>query len=130
MGIDQPQTMDPKLKSLQEKISKNNCTAVAITSDERIKAVIPMDSVPTFEELKDMTKRYRDCVVHLFDKKEIALEELKTTVQKSARAARVAQTRKLKSGANLLNQEGRVEWAQDAARRRLKNLREGKRPPP
>lgn len=109
-----------QLKALQETIAKNVCTAVAIAHDGSIKAVVPMGfAVPKFGELKNLTARYRGCVVQLFDQKNISLEELKIEVRKSTQAAQLVRTKKLKSGANLVDKEGRVEWAQDAARRRL-----------
>lgn len=106
-------------KALEE-IASNTCTALAIAIDGSIQAVIAMEFIPTFDDLKALTERYRDCVVHLFDRENISPEKLKARIKQSVQALKLAQTQELKPGANLVDKQGRVEWAQDAARRRMK----------
>lgn len=105
-------------------IAQNTHSAAAIALDGSIKELVPMEYLPSFEELKAITSRHKDCIVHIFDHEKMELAKLQTIVDQSVRALKLARSQKLRPGANLVDKHGHIEWAHDAARRRLQRHRQ------
>ena len=85
-----------------------------------IRAIEPLKAWPTAEEVIALGKKHRGCAAKFIERQEMTEVQLQKEIDGLVEALALGKEGKLKPGANLVDKQGHVEWAQDAARRRLK----------
>ncbi len=116
-----------------EAIRQNPLTLIVVDRFGHICELQVLNEFPGESEILAVGKRHRGeggCGYRFLEKREMTQAELERIIQRLVEGIELNRSGKLKPGANLIDKQGNLEWAQDAARRRLKKLRGYKRPPP
>ena len=110
---------DPTALEVMDAIRKHPYTLVVVAEDRRIVSAIPFQVVPDAKGMNELSKSYRSYGAQFFPKGEVSQQELEQAIDRLVYGLRLIRQGKLKPGANLIDKEGNLEWAKDAARRRL-----------
>lgn len=107
------------VKMAIETIKHSFLSHFVVDVDGNICAVEPLDSWPSVEEIIALGKKHRGCVGKFIEQQEMTTAKLQKEIDGLIETVRLGRLGKLKPGANLVKR-GRIEWVQDAARRRMK----------
>ena len=113
------------LREVVDAIRTNPFTLVVVSSEGVIVIALPFRNVPDTKQMMSLAKTYKGHSAQFFPQSEVTEETLQKEIDGLAEAIRLGRSGKLKPGASLVDRHGHIEWAQDAARRRL--LRQKKR---
>ncbi len=102
-----------------ETVKHNFLTALVVDIAGEIRAIETLTRWPTAEEIVEIGKRYRGYGFQFIEQKAMTAEDLQKEIDSLAKGLKLNKAGKLKPGANLVDQQGHIERAQDAARRRL-----------
>lgn len=111
------------LDTVLKEIGKNFLTVLIVDESGNIRAVERLDTWPTSSHAKQVGARHKGCAFRYFERQALSKEQLQLEIGGLVETIKLGRTGKFKPGANLINKQDHVEWAQDAARRQLKKNR-------
>lgn len=110
-----------------EAIRREFLSHLVVDIDGNIRAVEPLKTWPSAEEITSLGKTHLGCAGKFIEQQEMTPEQLQKEIDRLVKAMKLGRAGKLKPGANLVDKSGRIEWAQDAARRRLRREKQQKK---
>ena len=100
------------------KIKEQFLTVLVVDSNGTIQAIDAFTEIPSADEIIALGKRYKGHAFKFIPRGQLTTDDIQREIAGLVKTIELGRTGKLKPGANLMKR-GHLEWAQDAARRRL-----------